>query len=325
MTEWAQRIQASIESMNRLVDGFQLAGTSNAAGGNAGNAGSTDRAAAAGTVTTPASSSSPSSSSSPAAALSGSDGTGSNVKGRGAGAWASAHGVESFATAQLGFRRGLEGLLADRAGGGGGSGTALLPWRSPSTILPGTGAVGPLSSGSSGTSGGGSGSGLGVAFESASAGALLPDRSEERSVERESTGWEETKGGGGGGGVGGGEARRRAWENGRDEDRSQSMSSSSLAGEDVVSAGGGRGSTGGRGGGPEASLTSLSSSSFGPDLEAEIASLEALAESLQQRKMRFEPKVSAVSVWFGRRFVSHVLAGKIFMATFSDGDNAVFA
>lgn len=108
-----------------------------------------------------------------------------------------------------------------------------------------------------------------------------------------SAGWEETKG---------------DWQEWRDaavvdnDERSSSRRFSASA------AGGGRGSREGRaghveggggaggGGWREGSVTSWSSNSFGPDLQAEIESLEALAASLQQRNMRFDPKVNATRV-----------------------------
>jgi len=53
VTEWARRIQASIESMNRLVDGFQLAGGASSSGAAAVNGGSGSRGVAAAAVAAP--------------------------------------------------------------------------------------------------------------------------------------------------------------------------------------------------------------------------------------------------------------------------------
>ncbi|CBJ29412.1 hypothetical protein Esi_0146_0024 [Ectocarpus siliculosus] len=268
VTEWARRIQASIESMNRLVDGFQLAG---------GGSSSSSRSEAAGTVTSPDSSMSGvprrddgDALSSGGAADSASHATGSRSSGSrggeravvGAAAAAaaagaptsssslSAYGLEGFASAQLGFRRvdGRPGPAEHRAA----------------------------------------------------------DRSQEEKRKGEdasSGGWEEAKGegavrweagdgivGASGGGGGGIKSFVRS-------SLSSSSASSVMGRADAVLAeaarGIGLGSAASVGGGSYRS-SSLSSStgshSLGPDLEAEIASLEALAESLQQRKMRFEPK-----------------------------------
>lgn len=344
--------------MNKLVDGFQIAG-GRAAG--AGGIGDSDDGAIPGRAdSTPIASSSPSSG--PAAAdarttpSSRSNDSESRRAGGGLGGGPSAvHGVESFASAQLGFRRGLEGLLADRTGGGGGGASGSRAraryggsrsWM-PEDILEGaasgddgdseahggssnrsrsskdgggSGSSGSDRRGSAGGAtdatagdtlsafaeqllggGGGGGDGRVTSFESTSVGGLRRDgdgsesiekqirnryaeRSAERSAEVASTGWEETKGEGG--------QHRGGWteESGTDEGRGRSLSSSMFSGDSSrAEAAGRRGGAGARGG----SMTSSSSTSFGPDLEAEIATLEALADSLKQRKMRFEPKVSS--------------------------------
>lgn len=353
MTEWARRIQASIESMNKLVDGFQLAGGNTpGAGGSQGSDAIPGRAGASPVAT--------SSAYGPTADLRAATSSGSSdPRNRradgGLGGPSAAHGVESFATAQLGFRRGLEGLLADRTSGGGagrGRTTARFGGSSawmPEDILEGvatSGGDGDSDSGSDsdsegrsniaglhhssskdGASGsgsdrrgsagdvadrsaedtlsafaeqllGGGGGGSVTALTPTSTGGLMRDdrsrddsettekqksgeRFVESSSENVSTGWEETKGEGG--------QRRGGWtESGTDDEQGRSLSS--MVGREGAAAVGRRG-----GAGAihvlEGSMASSSSASFGPDLEAEIATLEALAESLQQRKMRFEPKV----------------------------------
>lgn len=351
VTEWARRIQASIESMNKLVDGFQLAGGNTpGAGGSRGSDAIPGRAGAS-----PVATSSPAygrAADARAATSSGSNDSRNRRADGGLGGPSAAHGVESFATAQLGFRRGLEGLLADRTSGGGAGGgrtTARFGGSStwmPEDILEGVATSGGdgdsdsdsgsegrsniaglhHSSSKDGASGGGSdrrGSAGDVADRSAedtlsafaeqllsggdggrvtaltptSTGGLMRDdrsrddseatekkksgeRFMESSPENVSTGWEETKGEGG--------QRRGGWtESSTDDEQDRSLSS--MVGREGAAAVGRRGGAGAID--VDDSMASSSSASFGPDLEAEIATLEALAESLQQRKMRFEPKV----------------------------------
>lgn len=351
MTEWARRIQASIESMNRLVDGFQLAG-----------GGSSSRSSGvSGTVTSPDSSMSgvprrddgdalssggtaDSASRATGSRSGGSRGVERAVVGAAAAAAAagappsssslSAYGLEGFASAQLGFRRGLEGLVKSGVGGGGGgaSRTGFLSSRAGFrsgtaawTLPPGETAAAASSSSSGGSDGGGgstSASGGGRTSRSFSPPALegvdgRPGPAEHRSADRSqeekrkgedesSGGWEEAKGegavrweasdgvvGASGGGGGGIKPFVRS-------SLSSSSASSVMGRADAVLAEAARGiglgsaaaaAVGGGGYGSSSLSSSTGSNSLGPDLEAEIASLEALAESLQQRKMRFEPKV----------------------------------
>lgn len=193
-----------------------------------------------------------------------------------------APGVESLASAQLGFRRGLRELLADMASGSPGGGEEALRF-SPSTTSVATGAGCNLRNSHSSKSGDGR-SEIGM---SASLGSPpLPPAVNEEVKSREELSpsdmrpaWKE----------------RAATETQRAGTRvldvELSRSSSSFTGRreaaSAPSSGDGNG-----GGGREGSLLSSSSASFGrPDLNAEIASLEALGKSLQQRKIRFEPKV----------------------------------
>lgn len=389
MTEWARRIQASIESMNRLVDGFQLAVGGSGSGGDGGgrSSGSGSDSGSAGTVTTPDSSvsglpaeGSPSSGKSDGdvvvhggaqSAEGGSGGASSAEETRGTGvampSALSAYGLESFASAQLGFRRGLEGLVKSgvscRTGFRGGRAEVLgggmpsLQQNDSARMLPVEGVAAAVAAAGSGGSIGSAGGRVAEAYElqsfSSSSSSAPTDqihhtgrasrrpadkhRSVEQSGEEEkgterARGWEETKGGERGGERRATAVEREGWEGSsggaKPSDReplSRSSSWSILDRADAVLAaasggGGGAGGTGfdyvggdvGRHGG---SVTSLSSStSLGPDLEAEIASLEALAESLQQRKMRFEPKVRPTER--GRGLVASACIDSCFLSSF---------
>lgn len=104
----------------------------------------------------------------------------------------------------------------------------------------------------------------------------------------ESGGWEETKGDSRWRGTAAARRRRTVWEDG-----SESGGGGGGGARERTTGDEGVDGVEGGAGWREGSVTSWSNNSFGPDLEAEIASLEALAASLQQRKMCFDPKVKS--------------------------------
>lgn len=279
-----------------LVDGFQVARTGTS------GAGTIDR-----TVSTPVSASSPRTDTTPldsgsrrgGGAQSEPDSVGTNEmqirseEGNGV-PFVAAPGVESLASAQLGFRKGLRGLLADMASGSPGGGEeALRLSPNPSTVPTGAG-CNLRKSHSSNSGDGRSEMGLSASLGSS---PLPPAVNEEgKSREQHSPG-----------------VMRPAWKEravtetqragNRVLDVELSRSSSSSTGRREAVSPPLSGASNGSGGGIEESLLSSSSAPFGgPDLSAEIASLEALGKALKQRKVRFEPKVRGLLSWYNRCF-----------------------
>lgn len=267
-----------------LVGGFQVARTGTS------RASTIDR-----TVSTPVSASSPRTDTTPLdsggrrgdSALSKPDFVGTNElqvrsEQRNEVPFVAAPGVESLASAQLGFRKGLRGLLADMASESPGGGEEALRF-SPNTTTMATGAGCSLRKSHSSNSGDGrSDIGMSASLESSPLSSAVNE--EVKSKEEHSPGdmkpaWKERAAA----------ETQRAGNRLLDVELSQS-SSSSTGRRDAASppTSGASNNDGDR----EGSLLSSSSASFGgPDLSAEIASIEALGKSLQQRKVRFEPKV----------------------------------
>lgn len=364
VTEWARRIQASIESMNKLVDNFQVAGVNTSRPGESGALGRGPRV-----------SSSPSSSplhrfpDATTPVHPPADGVEADARASITSLRTEEEsslltpGVEIFASAQLGFRRGLEGLLAERSHGGT-AGTGQTDSKATSRgavesrfsghaerddgydssdhvsrcgVLLGGRVLGTdktaftntidefgerllrgsdhswselrdrnrLASSITITSPGqqdadnrGHNNDASTSLLSRTS-AITPidplsrvsrlvDDSLNPSLtsdETESSGWGETKGEGSN--LMTSPRRRPDWDTGPayPKDSGSGALLAATTGDGAI-----RGVEVGHGR-REGSVTSCSSNSFGPDLEAEIQSLEALAASLQQRKMLFDPKV----------------------------------